>query len=187
MEGKNADASPRKHGSRYAWTPEEKIWLAELVSTIGLSISEYVRRRFFGDRTLVPRSDEWTVRELRRLGGLLKHNFEIFRQWDAAVRWLSKDDLDRYGRELSDKNTPPLILNAVSLCLLAPRPLLIDLTDFLKKTDRFANTIVFCEVQEHASEMRAALGNLDADLVQEYSDYVSRVTADEGDIGRGHM
>ena len=39
------------------------------------------------------------------------------------------------------------------------------LTDFLKKTDRFAKTIVFCVDQEHASEMRQALVNLNADLV----------------------
>ena len=31
------------------------------------------------------------------------------------------------------------------------------LTDFLKKTDRFAKTIVFCVDQEHADEMRRAL------------------------------
>src|SRR2546426_3314764 len=39
------------------------------------------------------------------------------------------------------------------------------LTDFLKKTDRFAKTIVFCVDQEHASEMRAALNNLNSDLI----------------------
>jgi type I restriction enzyme, R subunit len=61
------------------------------------------------------------------------------------------------------------------------------LTDFLKKTDRFAKTIVFCVDQEHASEMRTALNNLNADLVRQFPDYVCRVTADEGDIGRGHM
>jgi type I restriction enzyme R subunit len=128
------------------------------------------------------------------------------------------------------------------------------LTDFLKKTDRFAKTIVFCVDQEHASEMRTALNNLNADLVGTgaigsadgpfpltpalspeeresraqplakegrlegkfpltpalspgerenprqsvskgstqpaigaFPDYVCRVTADEGDIGRGHM
>ena len=61
------------------------------------------------------------------------------------------------------------------------------LTDFLKKTDRFAKTIVFCVDQEHADEMRAALDNLNADLVQQHPDYVCRVTADEGDIGRGHL
>jgi hypothetical protein len=61
------------------------------------------------------------------------------------------------------------------------------LTDFLKKTDRFAQTIVFRVDQEHASEMRAALSNLSSDLVKRYPDYVCRVTADEGDIGRGHL
>ena len=37
------------------------------------------------------------------------------------------------------------------------------------------------------SEMRQALVNLNADLVAQYPDYVCRVTADEGDIGRGHL
>ena len=35
--------------------------------------------------------------------------------------------------------------------------------------------------------MREALGNLNADCVAQYPDYVCRVTADEGDIGRGHL
>jgi hypothetical protein len=60
------------------------------------------------------------------------------------------------------------------------------LTEFLRKTDRFAKTIVFCVDQEHADEMRRALGNLNADLVREHPNYVCRVTAEEGDIGRGH-
>jgi type I restriction enzyme R subunit len=60
-------------------------------------------------------------------------------------------------------------------------------TGFLKKSDRFAKTIVFCVDQEHASEMRAALNNLNADLVVQHPNYVCRVTADEGDIGRGHL
>src|SRR5205814_7477704 len=61
------------------------------------------------------------------------------------------------------------------------------LAEFMKKTDRFAKTIIFCVDQEHASEMRQALNNLNSDLVREYPDYVCRVTADEGDIGRGHL
>lgn len=61
------------------------------------------------------------------------------------------------------------------------------LTDFLKKTDRFAKTIVFCVDQEHASEMRQALVNLNSDLVTRYPDYVARVTSDEKEIGRGHL
>jgi len=57
----------------------------------------------------------------------------------------------------------------------------------LKKTDRFAKTIIFCVDQEHADEMRRELSNLSSDLVQQHPDYVCRVTADEGDVGRGHL
>jgi type I restriction enzyme R subunit len=57
----------------------------------------------------------------------------------------------------------------------------------MKKTDRFAKTIVFCVDQEHADEMRRMLNNLNADLVQQYPDYVCRVTSEEGKIGRGHL
>jgi hypothetical protein len=42
-----------------------------------------VRRRFFGGRPIVPRTDECAVRELRRMGGLLKHNFDAL--WQANV------------------------------------------------------------------------------------------------------
>jgi type I restriction enzyme R subunit len=35
--------------------------------------------------------------------------------------------------------------------------------------------------------MRTALSNLNADVVTQNPDYVCRVTADEGDIGRGHL
>src|SRR6266850_8520139 len=34
-----------------------------------------------------------------------------------------------------------------------------NLSEFLKKTDRFAKTIVLCVDQEHAEEMRKALNN----------------------------
>lgn len=35
--------------------------------------------------------------------------------------------------------------------------------------------------------MRQALNNLNAELVRQCPDYVCRVTADEGEIGRGHL
>ena len=35
--------------------------------------------------------------------------------------------------------------------------------------------------------MRRALNNLNADLTAQHPDYVARVTADEGAIGRGHL
>ena len=64
-------------------TEREKTRLTELAEIAGLSLSEYMRRRFFGGRPLVAHADLSTVAELRRIGGLLKHNFETLRQAKA--------------------------------------------------------------------------------------------------------
>ena len=111
----------------------------------------------------------------------------IVTQWDAAGWRPSKDDLDRYGREIPDEVYTTADFERRVALRARTQAVARHLTDFLKKTDRFAKTIVFCVDQEHASEMRAALNNLNADLVQQFPDYVCRVTSDEGDIGRGHM
>lgn len=111
----------------------------------------------------------------------------IVTQWDAAGWRPSKDDLDRYGRQIPDEVYTTADFERRVALRARTQAVARHLTDFLKKTDRFAKTIVFCVDQEHASEMRAALNNLNADLVQQYPDYVCRVTSDEGDIGRGHM
>jgi type I restriction enzyme R subunit len=111
----------------------------------------------------------------------------IVTQWDAAGWRPSKDDLDRYGRAIPDEVYTTADFERRVALRARTQAVARHLTDFLKKTDRFAKTIVFCVDQEHASEMRAALNNLNADLVQQFPDYVCRVTADEGDIGRGHM
>ena len=111
----------------------------------------------------------------------------IVTQWDAAGWRPSKDDLDRYGREIPDEVYTTADFERRVALRARTQAVARHLTDFLKKTDRFAKTIVFCVDQEHAAEMRTALNNLNADLVLRYPDYVCRVTADEGDIGRGHM
>ena len=124
----------------------------------------------------------------------------IVTQWDAAGWRPSKDDLDRYGREIPDEVYTTADFERRVALRARTQAVARHLTDFLKKTDRFAKTIVFCVDQEHASEMRTALNNLNADLVghprpsdtrgaggEGYPDYVCRVTAAEGDIGRGHM
>jgi type I restriction enzyme R subunit len=111
----------------------------------------------------------------------------IISQWDAAGWRPSKDDLDRYGREIPDDEYQTKDFERVVALRARTEAIANHLTDFMKKTDRFAKTIVFCVDQEHASEMRKALNNLNSDLVRDYPDYVCRVTADEGDIGRGHL
>ncbi len=51
-------------------------------------------------------------------------------------------------------------------------------TEFLKATDRFAKTIVFCENIDHAERMRQALVNANADLAAANPRYVMRITGD---------
>ena len=63
-----------------------------------------------------------------------------------------------WPRRSRTTNIRPRTSSASSPCAPAPRPSRGISTDFLKKTDRFAKTIVFCVDQEHASEMRQALG-----------------------------
>ena len=56
-------------------SPEEKQRVAEQAALAGLSASEYMRRNVFGGRPIVAAADEAMLRELRRVGGLLKHHF----------------------------------------------------------------------------------------------------------------
>ena len=111
----------------------------------------------------------------------------IITEWDAAGWRPSKEELDRYGREIPDDEYQTKDFERVIALRARTEAIARNLTDFMKKTDRFAKTIVFCVDQEHASEMRQALHNLNSDLTTQYPDYVCRVTADEADIGKGHL
>ncbi|MBI5445527.1 MAG: DEAD/DEAH box helicase family protein [Deltaproteobacteria bacterium] len=111
----------------------------------------------------------------------------IVTEWDAAGWRPSRDELDRYGRPIPDDEYQTKDFERVVALRARTQAIARHLTEFLKKTDRFGKTIVFCVDQEHASELRSALSNLNSDLVAQHPDYVCRVTADEGDIGRGHL
>lgn len=106
---------------------------------------------------------------------------------DAAGWRPSRDEVDRYGRKIPDDEYQTRDFERVIALRARTRAIAKHLTGFLRGSDRFAKTIVFCVDQEHAAEMRQELVNLNADLVKEYPDYVCRVTSDEGDIGVGHL
>ena len=59
---------------------EENERLVRQADAASISVSEYIRRLCFGGRPITSRTDSQTIRELRRLGGLLKHNFESVRE-----------------------------------------------------------------------------------------------------------
>jgi len=136
----------------------------------GNSIYEYSLRQGIDDGFLAPYRVHRIVTEL-----------------DAAGWRPSKDEVDRYGREIPDEEYQTADFERIVALRARTNAIAQHLTDFLKEHDRFAKTIVFCVDQEHASEMRRALANLNSDLIVDYPDYVVRVTSDEGDIGRGYL
>jgi len=59
-------------------------------------------------------------------------------------------------------------------------------TEFLKGSDRFSKTIVFCVDIEHAEGMRKELANANSDLVATNNKYVMQITGDN-DEGKRHL
>lgn len=111
----------------------------------------------------------------------------VITTFDAAGWRPNQGELDRFGREIPDDEYHTKDFERVVALRARTDAIARHLTDFLKRTDRFAKTMVFCVDQEHADEMRRALTNLNSDLVQRYPDYICRVTSEEGAIGRGHL
>lgn len=87
--------------------------------------------------------------------------------------------IDKYGHEVADRiyNTKDYDRNLV----IDERTSLIarKITEYLKATDRFAKTIVFCVDIDHANRMRTALINENADLVAQHRNYVVKITGDD--------
>lgn len=106
-----------------------------------------------------------------------------------ATGWRPTEGLlDRYGREIPDQEYTTEDFDRVIALRMRTEAIAHHITDFLRKSDnRFAKTIVFCVDQEHAAEMLAALNRHNADLVQQYPDWVCQVTSNQGDIGIGHL
>lgn len=74
MKAKGKERAPRFQRSRTLRLSErEDARLMEHAAVAGLSVSEYMRRLFFGGRPIIASTDAQMIRELRRMGGLLKH------------------------------------------------------------------------------------------------------------------
>ena len=74
MKTKNSTRAIRFHRRRtLRLSADEDARLVDQADVAGLSVSEYMRRLFFGGRPIVARTDGQMIRELRRMGGLLKH------------------------------------------------------------------------------------------------------------------
>lgn len=105
-----------------------------------------------------------------------------------ATGWRpTKDERDRFGRPIPDEEYQTGDFERIVALRARTQAIARSITDFLRRTDPFDKTIVFCVDQEHADEMRQAINNLSADLAKQNPDYVVRVVSDEGNIGRGYL
>lgn len=86
--------------------------------------------------------------------------------------------VDKHGLEIEDRiyNQSDFDRNLV----LEQRTRLVakKVTEFLKQSNRYDKTIIFCENIDHAERMRQALVNENADLVMQNNKYVMRITGD---------
>lgn len=113
--------------------------------------------------------------------------YRVMTNVDATGWRPTPGQLDRFGRVIPEKDyATPEFERKVAL-RERTHAIASHLTGFLKRTNRLDKTIVFCVDQEHADQMRRELTNLNSDLMQTYPDYVCRVTANEGEIGRGYL
>jgi len=86
---------------------------------------------------------------------------------------------DRYGNEVEDRIYNQRDFDRTLVLDQRTKLVASKVTEFLKATNRFDKTIVFCEDTEHAERMRQALANANADLVAENHRYVMRITGDD--------
>ncbi|QSR21044.1 EcoAI/FtnUII family type I restriction enzme subunit R [Hyphomonas sp. KY3] len=94
--------------------------------------------------------------------------------------------LDRYGNEVDDRIYNQRDFDRTLVLDERTKLVASKITEFLKATNRFDKTIVFCEDTEHAERMRQALANANADLVAENHRYVMRITGDDA-LGKAEL
>ena len=93
---------------------------------------------------------------------------------------------DKYGQVIEDREYNELDYDRN--LILEQRTTLVagKISEFLKVTDRFHKTIVFCENIDHAERMRQALVNANPDLATANAKYVMRITGDN-DEGKAQL
>ncbi len=94
--------------------------------------------------------------------------------------------LDRYGNEIEDREYNITDFDRNIVIDDRTQVVATKITEFLKNTDRFSKTIVFCVDIEHAERMRQALINKNSDLYAINNKYIMRITGDN-DEGKAQL
>lgn len=97
-----------------------------------------------------------------------------------------KGKTDKYGQLIEDREYNETDFDRNLILEKRTELVAARVTEFLKATDRFAKTIVFCENIDHAERMRQALVNANPDLAAANSRYIMRITGDN-DEGKAQL
>lgn len=94
-----------------------------------------------------------------------------------------KGKLDEDGYEVEDKEYTVHDFDRKIVIDERTKVVAKRITEYLKATDRYARTIVFCVDTEHALRMRDALANENSDMMKVNPSYVVRITSND-DYGK---
>ena len=97
-----------------------------------------------------------------------------------------KGKTDKHGQLIEDREYNESDFDQQLILEKRTELVAAKVTQFLKATDRFAKTIVFCENIDHAERMRQALVNANPDLAAANNRYVMRITGDN-DEGKAQL
>ena len=87
--------------------------------------------------------------------------------------------LDRYGQMIEDRMYNILDMDRSLILDQRTKTVAWKITEYLKATDPFAKTIVFCEDVDHAERMRQALIMWNGEHVLKNHKYIMRITGDD--------
>ena len=90
-----------------------------------------------------------------------------------------KGQCDIYGNEIEDRIYTNSDYDYNIIIEDRIQQVAVEITNYLKSTDRMAKTIVFCATEDAAERMRVALVNQNSDMVQKNPDYVVRITGSD--------
>ncbi len=101
--------------------------------------------------------------------------------------WRPEDgQTDKYGQVIEDREYNDSDYDRDLILEKRTEVVAGKVTEFLRATNRFAKTIIFCENIHHAERMRQAMVNANPDLAAANSKYVMRITGDN-DEGKAQL
>ena len=139
------------------------------IEYFGDSIYTYSLRQGISDGFLAPY-------KVVRIG--LDRDLDGWRPFDGQT---DKNGQVIEDREYNDRDFDRNLILEKRTTLVAAK-----VTEFLRATDRFAKTIIFCENIDHAERMRQAMVNANPDLAAANAKYVMRITGDN-DEGKAQL